>query len=656
MRGFVNRLPVCCALTGLVLTAATSTVVAQDKDQSKARIGAKIANLTFHDEQGKSSALYELKDQKAIVVVFLSFECPVSNSYCALLADMKTEFGKYGVSFIGLTVNGDDSRAQVAKHARDFGLNFPVYKDEKLVAADALEAGVTPEAFVLDGNYVLRYRGRIDDSYSDRLKKHPQTKTHNLKQVIGELLSGRPVAEPATQAIGCAIQRDEAKAGNSGAVTYYRDVLPILQNDCQMCHRPGEVGPFSLMTYKQAVNWADDIKAYTQNRTMPPWKPSKGLPFHNERKLSERDIATLAAWVDGGTPAGDSKDAPPPRKFPEGWQLGTPDVILTASAEFTLGPDGRDVFRCFVLPTNLADDVYVSAVEIRPTNKRIVHHVLLAIDTAGQGRKLETKAQEKETAAAKLPDDAHPGKKSLDRGAGYTTQMGFGFIPQGAGLTGWAPGAVPRHLPDGSGMFLPKNADIVMQLHYHRNGRLETDRTQVGLYLVKNKVDKPFYGGVVAGGSGTGPLRLFFSIPPGQEKFRLEGDAWAINDFTMFFVMPHMHMLGKQIGLTMTPPDGPAQTLIDINAWDYNWQETYMLKEPMHVKAGTRFHVDAVYDNSDKNPLNPFNPPRRVTFGEQTFNEMCFVFLGGTTDRPILGRRGLPLTPFAPKKESASNE
>src|SRR5262249_31092900 len=164
--------------------------------------------------------------------------------------------------------------------------------------------------------------------------------------------------------------------------------------------------------YKQAVNWADDIKSYTQNRTMPPWKPSKGVPFHNERRLSDRDIAMLAAWVDGGMPAGDPKDAPLPRKFPEGWQLGTPDVILRPSADFTLGPDGRDVFRCFVLPTNLPEDVYVSAVEIRPTNKRIVHHVLLAIDTAGQGSKLEKRAQEKEEASASAGDESHPGKKS----------------------------------------------------------------------------------------------------------------------------------------------------------------------------------------------------------------------------------------------------
>ena len=628
------------AFAAVIVSLSATFAGAQDKAPSQAKLNTKIPNLTFRADLGKTLALHDLKDQKAIVVVFLSFECPVSNSYCPILIDMVKEYGKYGVSFVGLTVNEDDSRAEVAKHAKDFGLTFPVFRDDRLVAAEALSAGFTPEVFVLDGDYVLRYRGRIDDGYSERLKKHERVKAHDLRQVIGELLSGRPVATPATQAIGCAIVRQERRVVSKGDVTYHRDVLPILQNHCQSCHRPGEVGPFSLMTYKQAVNWADDIKTYTQKRIMPPWKPADGVPFHNERKLSARDIATLAAWVDDGAPAGEAAHAPPPRKFPEGWQLGTPDVILAPESEFTLGPDGKDVFRCFVLPTKLLEDHYVSAVEIRPSNPRIVHHVLLFVDTAGHARKLENKTRDDE---AKPLDPDHPPKNPLDRGPGYTRAMGVGFIPQG-GLMGWAPGNVPRHLPSGSGMSLPKNADVVMQVHYHRNGRLETDRTQVGLYLTKKKVDKPFYGGVTAG--------RFFWITAGAENYKVSGDTWATNDFVLHMVTPHMHMIGKEIKLTMTPPDGKPQTIIDIKAWDYNWQEGYVLKDPIHVKAGTLFHVEAVYDNSDKNPRNPSSPPVTVRFGEQTNDEMCFVFLGGTTDRPILGRRGLPLSPLGPPKKT----
>ena len=616
-----------------------------DPSPSAANLGKKIANVTFKDANGKSFALYDFKDKKAIVVVFLSFECPVSTSYSQPLANMAKEYGKHGVAFLGLTTNEEETAAQVAKLAKRYDIPFPVVPDVKLLAADALQAKITPEVFVLDGNFILRYRGRIDDSYIERLKKHPEPTQHNLLQVLGEMLSGRPVREPATVAIGCPIHRPTAnRPPEKGAVTYYKDVLPILQNNCQSCHRPGEVGPFSLMTYRQAVNWADDIKSYTQKRLMPPWKITEGPEFHNNRSMSNQDIATLAAWVDGGKQAGNPKDAQPPRKFPDGWQLGTPDLVLTLPDDFTLGPTGKDLFRCFVLPAGLTEDKYVTAVEVRPSNPRIVHHVLLFVDTQGEGRKLERLEQDKKPA----PDDGHAKKTNLDKGPGYSVAMGVGFVPKG-GLSGWAPGQLGRHLPQGTGYSLPKNSDVVMQVHFHRNGRLEKERTQVGLYFARKPVERRYVGGVLAGGGGgIGPLRLFFSIPPGNNHYPLRGDLWATGDFTLYSIMPHMHLLGKEIKVTMTPPNGKEQTLIAIRDWDYNWQETYFFKEPITVKAGTRFQVEAFFDNSTQNPNNPFNPPRRITFGEQTTNEMCFVFLGGTAAN---GARRLPLTPSAPKKE-----
>ncbi len=600
---------------------------------STANLGKKIENISFKDSEGKTVSLYDLKNKKAIVIVFVSFDCPVSTSYAQPLADMAKELGKSGVAFLGLTTNPEETDADVAKHVKDFGLPFPVGRDVGLKAADALKAEITPEVFLLDGEYMLRYRGRIDNAYSDRLKKHPQVTQHNLRQVIGELLSGRAVKEPATLAVGCPIPRSTTAVAGNGEVTYHRDVLPILQKHCQTCHRPGEVGPFSLMTYRQAVNWAADIKSFTQRRIMPPWKPSEGPAFHNERRLSDKELAVLAAWADGGTPQGNVNDAPPPVKFPEGWQLGTPDLILTVDEDYVLGATGRDVFRCFVLPTSLKEDKYVAAVEVRPGNPRIVHHALLFVDATGQGRKLEAREQEKR----KKADPDHPDSK-VDTGPGYSVAMGVGFVPQG-GLSGWAPGQMPRYLPEGSGFFLPKNSDVVIQLHYHRNGRLERDRTQIGLYFAKDQVKKPYAGGVIRG--------RFIFIPAGNERYHVEGDLYATGDFMLHSVMPHMHMVGKEVKVTITPPDGQPQTLVAIKEWDYNWQETYFLKEPIAIKEGTRLHVDAYYNNSSTNPNNPFNPPRMVLFGEQTTNEMCFVFLGGISNN---GSRRLPTTALAPKK------
>lgn len=641
------------SLLASLLCLAACSAPAGAEGPSRAKLGEKIPNLIFHGDKGKEFALHDWKDKEAIVIVFFSFECPVSNSYCQPLVDMQKEYEKNGVAFLGLTVNDDDSAAQVAKYARDFNLTFPVYRDRSLAAANALAADFTPECFVLDGDFRLVYRGRIDNSYSERLKKHQKVTKHDLRQVIGEMLSGRPIGEPATQAIGCPLVRDEPKIATTGKVTYYKDVLPILQKHCQACHRPGEVGPFSLLTYKQAVNWAPDIKTYTQSGAMPPWKPSAGVAMHGERRLTGAEIKTLAEWADRGTPAGDIKDSPPPRVFTDGWQLGAPDLILSPTDEFVLGPTGRDHFRCFVMPTNLPEDVYVAAVELRPGNPRIVHHLLLFIDTTGQARKLELAEKDKKPAP---PDPLHPQPLEAaqwDKGPGYSVPMGVGFIPQGA-LSGWSPGITPRFLPDGTGFYLPKKSDVVMQIHYHRDGRVGRDKTQVGLYFAKKPVERPYVGGAIAGGQGNGLLRVFFSIPAGADAFKLAGHAYAQRDFTLYSISPHMHMLGKDISVSMKSPDGHTKKLLAIDQWDYNWQEIYFLKEPIQVKAGSTFHIEATYDNSAKNPLNPFTPPQRVTFGEQTFNEMCFVFLGGTADPTALGRtRRLPVLPNEPKKNAS---
>jgi peroxiredoxin len=614
------------------------------EDSAAPKLGRKIADVRFVDAAKKKVALYDFKDKKATVVVFLSFECPNSTGYSPVLADMAKRYTEQGVAFVGICCTEGETAESVAKHAEEFKLGFPVYHDSQAAAVAAFKAETTPEAFLLDHNFVLRYRGRIDDGYAARLKKNLQIKNHDLKNALDEVLAGKPVSRPVTQAVGCAIGTDRsglAKKSKPGrSVTYYRDVAPILQSRCQECHRPGQVGPFSLTTYKQALTWAQDIKEYTSSRQMPPWKITEGIAFHNERRLSDQEIATLAAWVEGGTPEGDPKDAPLPRKFVEGWRLGQPDLVLSTSEDFVLGPGGRDLFRVFVLPTSLTEDKFVVAFEVKPGNPRVVHHTLNFIDAAGQARQLERKAREKEkNQIEKNSDDKSKPQSDYDRGPGYSVGMGVGFLPQG-GMGGWAPGQLPQQLPEGYGFRLPKGSDVVVQVHYHRNGRVERDRLQIGLYFAK-KTDgmKGYKTGVLAG-------RLL-AIPPGDANFKVTGSTSVSQDCVLHSIMPHMHLLGRQIKVTMKPTDGPKSTLLQIDAWDYNWQETYFLKEPLKLRAGTVLEVQAVYDNSDANPNNPYSPPRLVTLGEQTTNEMCFVFLGATSDgpgrspfaRPFGGRR-----------------
>jgi peroxiredoxin len=601
---------------------------------------AKITELSFTGANNKSVAWNALAGTRATVVVFLSFDCPMCTGYAKSLAELAAAYADKGVKFVGLCPT-DDEPARIAEQASEYKFGFPIFRDQALRATSALGATTTPQAFVLSAKGEIEYRGLIDDGYARRLVPNRKVMERYLDSAIAAVVAGKPVAVPETKAIGCRIALPRAAAQAGTGPVYYKDVLPILQAHCQVCHRPGAVGPFSLSTYKQAVVWADDIKEYTRNRSMPPWKPRGGKEFVGDRRLRDADIETLAKWVDAGCPEGDPASAPAPRKFTDGWALGEPDLVLEMPEEFVLGPTGRDVFRVTVLPTGLKEDKYVTAFEVRPGNARIVHHAVNFFDTTGSGMRAQQLAQTAEKKKSKPGDP--------DTGAGFSSGMLpglrlnaadlFASKPPIGPLGGWAPGVVPRHLT-GTGLLLPKGSDLVMQLHYHRNGKLEKDRTKIGLYFAKAPVERPLLGLVVPGSfkmdKRVGGLGY---IPAGDANFAARGSWYALEDCTIHMLMPHMHLLGKSVKMTMTPPGGKAQLLIDVPEWDYNWQEVFFLAEPIKAPAGTRFEIEAVFDNSAANPRNPHSPPSDVRFGEQTTDEMLFGMFGATKDHP---KSGLP--------------
>jgi hypothetical protein len=374
-------------------------------------------------------------------------------------------------------------------------------------------------------------------------------------------------------------------------VTYTKDVAPILFAHCAGCHRPGEIGPFPLLTYKDAAKRADFLKDVVSERRMPPWKAEPGFgSFHDERRLTDAEITTIARWADTGAKEGDARDLPPP-KFTDGWQLGEPDLVLKMAEPFTVPAGGRDVFRCFVLPTNLAEDRSVAAVEFRPGNRRVVHHALFFLDSTG---------------AARHKEEA-PGK-------GFPGFGGPGFLPTGT-LGGWAPGATPRPLPDGMGRPLAKGSDLVLQVHYHPTGKEEQDQSQIGIYFTKKPAEK-----VV---SGIPLLNRKIYIPAGIERHKETATFTTPVDVEVIGIAPHMHLLGREMKVTATTPDGKVVPLVWVKDWDFNWQGQYQYREPIKLPKGTRFDLEAVYDNSEKNARNPNSPPKKVTWGEQTTDEMC---------------------------------
>ncbi len=578
---------------------------------------------------GKPVVPFAHKDTKAVVVAFLSFKCPVARDYVEPLSKLAAEYGPKGVTVIGVVSN--DTPEAVAKAAAEYKAGFPVAVDRELVAADALKAERTPEVVVLDADRVVRYRGRVDDKWGAKMKPNARVTRHDLREALDEMLAGKAVSVPKTDCVGCEIYRAKVAAPVvPTTVTFHKDVLPILQNRCQECHRPGEAGPFSLLAYKEAVTWAADIKEYTQSRKMPPWKPTAGMKFQHDRRLPATEIDALAAWADGGTPEGDPKDAPPAKVFTKGWSLGEPDLVLTVDEDFHLGARGPDHYRCFVLPTGLTEDRFVVAYEVRPGTATVVHHVLNYFDTTGTARKLDRAARQKAKAASATGDD---------RGPGYESPMGIGFTPtdpsQVGGLGGWAPGLRGTRAPTGSGMLLPKASDIVLQIHYHRNGKPEKDRTKLGLYFAKGKDTTELKRlktlrvyGLVSASDDFAPFEV---IPAGRSGYRVTGKVVIEEDCRVYAALPHMHMLGTKVRIAMTAPGGKEQVIVEIGAWDYAWQELYRLVEPLDVKAGTVFTVEAEYDNSAKNPFNPNRPPKDVTRGEGTTDEMLIGFLSVTS-------------------------
>jgi mono/diheme cytochrome c family protein len=401
-----------------------------------------------------------------------------------------------------------------------------------------------------------------------------------------------------------------APAGET--VTFNKDVAPILFQNCAVCHHAGEVAPFALMTYQDAAKRAKQIVRVTRERLMPPWKAEAGQhAFVGEKRLSDAQLATLKAWLEAGTPEGRAADLPPPPVFAKGWQLGEPTLVAKMAEPYTLRADGKDDYRCFVVPLNLSEDVYLDTFEFRSGNSRIVHHAILSVDDSGEARRLD----------------------AADPGVGYKSFGATGTKSGWGGVIGvWTPGMLPTHLPDGIGVRIKKGSDLVIQIHYHPSGKEEQDQSTVGLHLLPAK-----------------PSRLahytFFhqpriAIPPGETHHRVTAEQKIPIAGVLLAILPHMHLIGTEMTVSVALPDGVEQTLIKINNWDFNWQNQYVYKKPVLLPAGSTAKLEAYFDNSAENPANPSNPPKWVRFGEQTTNEMagCIVLVAAATaaDAPDL--------------------
>jgi peroxiredoxin len=560
---------------------------AETKAPAGGKIGRAVGQFRLPDADGK---LWSLKDlsagKKALVVLFLGTECPINNAYAPRLRELHKEHAAKGVGFVAINANCHDNAVRIAAHAKEHKLPFPVLKDAGNVVADQFGARRTPEAFVLDPAGKVLYQGRIDDQFGIGYTRKAPTR-RDLAVALQEVLAGKAVSVPTTPVAGCLIARAKPQK-DKGTYTYAKHVSRILQKNCQECHRPGQIGPMSLLTYDDARSWSEMIHEVVSERRMPPWHadPKHGK-FGNDRSLSKADRDALLTWIKEGCPRGDPKDEPAAVEHPKGWRIGKPDVVFELPDEELVpakaGPRGVP-YRYVVVRTKFEEDRWVQAAEAKPGARGVVHHIIVYVVPPKKTVKMR---------------DRHDG-------------IGDGM------LVAYAPGDMPLVLKPGQAKKLPKGAALVFQLHYTPNGVEQMDRSSVGLILAKQPPKAEVRTRAIA--------QRHFLIPAGHANYEVKSVTTFDRDVDLLSLLPHMHLRGKDFKYEVEHPDGRKEVLLSVPRYDFGWQSNYRLAQPMRLKAGTKIRCTAHFDNSADNPNNP-DPKAEVRWGDQTWHEMMIGFV-----------------------------
>jgi len=389
-------------------------------------------------------------------------------------------------------------------------------------------------------------------------------------------------------------------ASAAASVTFNKDIAPIIYRNCSSCHRPGEAAPFPLLSYQDVLKKGKTIGEVTASRLMPPWKAEPAsYAYRDERRLKQEEIGLIQAWLNAGMPEGNAADRPEPPKFASGWRLGEPDLIVEMPAAYHVPAEGPDIYRNIAVPLGLAEDQWITAIDMRPSARAVVHHVLYFAD--GNGR-VHLRPQQ----------GTEPGFSGM--------RAGGASIPLG----GWAVGAQPHFFPEGLALRVPKGSDLVVQYHFHPTGKPEAEKSLIGLYFAKQAPDRtltriqlpPHYS-----------LFSGLDIPAGEKDFVIRDSYTLPVAVDGVGVSAHAHYVAKQLKMTAVLPDGQVRTMLLIKDWDFAWQDRYFFQQFVPLPKGTRLESEIHWDNSAANPHNPSSPPVRVRWGEESKDEMGSISL-----------------------------
>lgn len=524
---------------------------------------------------------------KAIVLGFFSATCPMSGKFGPELSRLEKDYLGKGVSFTWVSAPPSSGIDEIHRFATAHGLAGKIARDADGTVARALGAETTTEVFVVDAARTLVYRGAINDQYGLGYALDAPHHTF-LRDALDATLRGEMPAVAATTAPGCALDLPKTEDIVRTSATYHRDIARILNQNCVECHRAGGLAPFRLTSHDDVIEHAGMIRKQIERGVMPPWFASgeqsgAHAMFSNDRSLSDGDKRALLTWLNSDRPKGDPADAPMPRQFPEGWLIGQPDLVVQLPRPVAIKAEGTMPYQNFTVPVNVAEDRWVQAYEIIPTDRRVVHHVIVRIVDKG-------------------------GRATRDDGNNETEGLWAAYVP----------GNSTRILPDGYAKKLPAGASLHFQIHYTPNGRATEDQLRIGL---KYSSKPPHH---VVHVVGVANPRI--SIPPNNPNHVETFTRILPTDMLVSSFMPHMHVRGKSFKYEVTMQDGKTETLLDVPRYDFNWQLQYQLARPRVLPRGTTLKITAVFDNSSGNKANP-DPNKRVRWGQQTQDEMMIGYV-----------------------------
>jgi mono/diheme cytochrome c family protein/peroxiredoxin len=549
--------------------------------------GERVADITVTDIDGGRRTLAGLAGATGAVLVIRDAECPVTQRYSPRLTELEKQYGPKGFAFVYVDVT-PHSASDARKDAAKYGLTGRTILDADHRVVNALRATSAAEAFVIDTHGTLRYRGAIDDQFGIDFHKDAPTVSY-LREALDRVSLGRDIVRRTTDAPGCLLPTDRT-AGRARPVTYHNRISRLVQENCQSCHRVDGNAPMPLDSYRQVAERRATIEFMTKSGRMPPWFAHRKVgEWANDRSLSERDLKDLITWARNGAPEGNRKDAPLPRKWVKGWNIGTPDAIVQIPDTFRVPAQGVVEYKYSYAKTNFDEDKWVTAMEIRPTAAKVVHHVIVFLEEPGR----EPDAKKRK-----------PGEPA----------------PQG-GISGYfgatAPGTPATIYPEGTAKKLPKGAWLKFQIHYTPNGSEQVDQTRVGFLFA----DEPVAQEVVTRSA----FNNRFEIKPYEKNQIVTAEILMRNGGTLLTLFPHMHTRGAAFRYELVTPDSQRTTLLDVPHYNFNWQTYYTFRKPLEVPPGSRIVATAAFDNSKDNPFNP-DPSKTVRFGEQTFEEMMIGY------------------------------